>query len=751
MWLLKETEFNLKNAKAYEGLFTQGSGYLHVRGSLEEHLSDCPQNAAPLRRPANVTAESFPETKAKWGTYVPGIYGPHPFLNWELINLPWFLGIAIFADGEKLDMELSQVRDYSRELCLRTATLRRELTWQTKLGKVIKVSFERFASAARPHLFLQRVRFQALQETTVVVYSGIDANVLTNGHDHFRCVSFDRVGDNGVGCTVDTDGGDTVRIESRISADGVRWDWKESERKAELCAELCLSAEEQFVLEKRTAVTTSRDLCPTTCCEVLDSVAGLTYEELHREHAAVWEERWERSDVQIEGDDNSQLALRCSIYHLLRAHVPSDPRVAIDAKGYAGEAYFGRFFWDTEMYLLPFYLYTDPGCARTLVEFRIHTLPGAKENAASYGYGGAKYPWEADRDGHDSCPNWQYADHEIHVTADVVYAFAHFAAATGDRSFLSSAAAEAIVETARYWLQRVDWRKQDTYPSILGVMGPDEYSPITNNNSYTNRMVKFALNLGAEVGSYGGASEEECAEFRRVSQLLPILRREDGLVLQCEEFESLAEPRFEELWKDRSKTFAAQVSQERLYRSKCLKQADVLMMMMLFPEDFTPNEVRKAWDYYLPYTTHDSSLSAGVHAIVASSLGLKDEAWEFWKKASGLDLDVEHGGAAEGIHIANAGASWQVVVMGFAGMSTALNSDTLVLRPRLPESWKSLSFQIVWKGVPVRIEITRDHCSVTNCGQQGLDFAVWNNKSYASPGEKVTVSLNEPNSCEERQ
>ncbi len=745
-WLLTESAFNPKTAKAYEGLFTQGSGYLHVRGSLEEHLSDCPQNIDRLRKPTNVTAERFPETKSKWGTYVPGIYGPHPLLNWELINLPWFLGIALYVDGEKLDMELGCIRDYKRELCLRTATLTRGLTWCTKSGKTLKIFFKRFASAARPQLFIQRVRVIPLQDTTIVVHSGIDADVRTNGHNHFRSVDFSRTGNNSLCCTVLTDGNDTVWIETCLLADGaISWDWQRDDRRAELETKVEIQAGAEFVLEKRSAVCTTRDLTNVTCREILDAAFQHTYEELHAEHCAVWEERWNRSDVQIEGDDTSQLAMRCAIYHLLRAHVPNDPRVAIDAKGYAGEAYFGRFFWDTEMYLLPFYLYTDPERARTLVGFRIRTLPGAKETAASYGYGGAKYPWEADRDGHDSCPNWQYADHEIHVTADVVYGFAHYAAATGEESFLTTECAEAIVETARYWLQRIDWRKGEKHPSILGVMGPDEYSPITNNNSYTNRMVKFALSLAAQVGPHAGASSEECKQFLHVAELLPIPRREDGLVLQCEEFEKLAEPRFDELWIDRSLPFAAQVSQERLYRSKCLKQADVLMMMMLFPKDFTEWEIQAAWDYYLPYTTHDSSLSAGVHAIIACRLGLREQAWEFWKKTCGLDLDLRQGGAAEGIHIANAGASWQVAIFGFAGMASALESDILTLRPDLPDSWTQLSFPIVWKGHQVRIDITREQCSVTNCSDRLLKFAVWDERGFAKPGETVKIPLRNHN------
>ncbi|MEI6970933.1 MAG: glycosyl hydrolase family 65 protein, partial [bacterium] len=443
------------------------------------------------------------------------------------------------------------------------------------------------------------------------------------------------------------------------------------------------------------------------------------------------------ADVLIEGDDEAQLAMRASVYHLLRAHVPGDSRVAIDAKGYAGEAYWGRFFWDTEMYLLPFYLYTDPLRARTLVDFRVRALPGARDNAASYGYRGARYPWESDSDGRECCPNWQYRDHEIHVTADVAYAMAHYARAA-EPAYVRGPAAEAIVEAARYWLDRMDRRPGDSHPSILGVMGPNEYGPINSNNAYTNRLAAFALKLAAEVGQEGGATPKERCAFAEAAAGLPIPRAKDGvLVLENEEFATRADPRFNELWRNRNATYAAQVSQERIYRSKCLKQADVLMLMMLFPHEFTDAEVKAAWDYYLPFTTHDSSLSAGAHAIIALRLGLHEQAWEFWRMSADKDIDTEHGGAAEGIHIAGCGANWQIAVLGFAGMATALQSETFTLAPQLPARWKRLVFPVAWRGSRLRVDVAAGRCEVTNLGQEGLQVRVWGESRHLPGGQMI--------------
>jgi kojibiose phosphorylase len=731
-WTLREEGFDPATARAWEGLFSLGSGYLQTRGSLEEHLHDAPQNVDFLRLPANVTAERFPETTAKWGTYVPGLFGPHPTLNNEMVNLPWFLELAPFVGGEKLDLQQSRVTGCARELNLRTATLRRELTWHPAAGPAVEVCFERFVSAARPALSVQRLTLTPAAECTVRLRGGIDADVRTSGYDHLEAITLEAVDEDGVACSVRTNGGDACAMLCRLAAAGAAWRYVGGERRAAREAEVALSAGQPLVVEKRTAVATSRDPEPRSPAAVLAAAAELSGAELHAEHAAEWAARWERCDVVVDGDERTQIALRASLYHLLRAHVPDD-RVAIDAKGYAGDAYFGRYFWDTEMYLLPFFLYTDPARARTFCEFRRRTLDGARRNAARYGYPGARYAWESDHRGEECCPSWQYADHEVHVTADVVYGWEHYAAAA-EPAYLERAA-EAVVETARYWLARLDWRAGEDHPSLLGVMGPDEYTPLSSNSAYTNWLVARALELAARLGEAGGAGAEECAAFRRAAAGLPVPRDETGdLVLQCEEFPRLAEPDFAAQWPDRAGCYAEAVSQERLYRTKCLKQADVLLLMTLFPDAFSDAEVRAAWDYYLPYTTHDSSLSVGIHAIVALRLGLEEEAFELFQRGLYKDVDAAHGGAAEGIHIAGCGCNWLVVVFGFAGLTSALQSRTLRLRPRLPAGWRRLVVPLTWRGTPVRITLAPAECRVENLGTEAVEAAVDGAARTVAPG-----------------
>ncbi len=724
-WEIREKPFSVDTARAYEGIFTLGSGYLQIRGSLEEHLDGAPQNRPYDRKPATVTAEEFPDQPAKWGTYVPGLFGPHPLLNDEMINLPWFLDLAPFVGDEKLDMAASRVEGCERVLDMKGAVLGRTLIWKCRSGPQVSVRFERFVSLARPSLCLQRLTLESDGEAVATVRAGIDAEVLTSGFDHFESVEMIRESESGLCCRVRTNGGDDVSMISRlVSTDAAGWSFAKEARRGRLSAKIRLLPGRPCVVEKRTTVATSRDLKRAEPETVLDAAGSSTWDQLLAEHRDLWAARWERSDVVIEGDLPSQQAMRFALFHLLRSHVEHDSRVAIDAKGFSGDAYFGRFFWDTEIYLLPFFLYTDPERARTLVDFRVRTLDGARRNARLSGYGGARYPWESDSEGRECCACWQFADHEVHVTADAVYGLAHHVLATGGEP-PAGRAAEMIVETARYWLDRLDRRPGDGHPSLLGVMGPDEYTPIAHNNAFTNRLVAFNLDMAARWGGEGGATLEERKLFAETAAALPLCRSPDGkLVLQCEAFDSFTEPRFDELWKDRSVPLGVQVPQERLYRMKCIKQADVILLMMLFPHEFSDEEVRAAWEYYLPLTTHDSSLSTCVHAVVALRLGERGLARRFWEKSLAVDLDANGGAAGEGIHIAGCGGVWQVAVLGFAGMRTAVQSEVFSLDPKLPDEWTRLAFPVVWRGRRLYIEIDGETCLVIHRGGNDLDVEV---------------------------
>lgn len=732
-WCIKEENYSADTSKYYEGLFTQGNGYMHVRGSFEEGIADAPQDEEYLRMPANVTLEKARNPKSKWGTYIPGIVGAHPYLKTEIINLPYFLDFELSVPGEKMDMEHSRITNYCRWLNLKDGCIHRNFQWETKTGLHLKLEYIRFISMADRHIGVQQIQIQVLSGQGEVTFkSGINTGVRTNGFNHFKEVRPIVADASYIGIETMTNGENHVLMMSGLEmSEDMELIQKTEPDRVMFEAGKEVKAGDTLTIIKTTAICTDRDMedgsLEKRAGKYLDEAGREGAQQLYDRHVHEWAKKWKASDIKLIGDDRAQLALRASIYHLIRANNDKDDRVAICAKGYAGEAYFGRYFWDTEINMLPFFIHTNPQAAEKLLKFRYLTLDGARRNAKAYGYKGARYAWESAITGDEECPNWQYGDHEIHITADIIYAMFHYAKATNDFEFIRKYGIEMLVETARYWVGRVDWNKKGYY-ELLGVMGPDEYLPMTRNNAYTNRMVKFSLEktmeclealqksneeLYTEITHKLELSSDEIEKIREVKDKLKISYDENtDIILQSDDFEDYADIDFDELWKDRTKCFGAFISQEKNYRSKALKQADVLEMMMLYPNEFTQKQLSANYDYYEPITTHDSSLSAAVHGILAAWMGRMDEAEKFLEKVINIDMDVCKKGAEEGIHIANCGGLWQMIVYGFAGLKSAMWNDEMKLEPHLPTGWSKLEIPIQWHGKQYRITVTQDNYEI---------------------------------------
>ena len=358
-------------------------------------------------------------------------------------------------------------------------------------------------------------------------------------------------------------------------------------------------------------------------------------------------------------------------------------------------------------------------------------------------------------DGKEESAGWQYADHEIHITADVIYALWHYYCQTDDWEFMKQYGIEMLVETARYWVERVDVNPVNQSINLLGVMGPDEYLPFTKNNAYTNWMVKFSLAKTLQMLEHFESKNPkefcrkmaelnlkpfEIEQFRQVMVGLTIpIDHSRNLVMQSEDFGNYADIDFDQIWMDRSRPFGHFISQEKNYRSKALKQADVLMLMYLLPGDFTNEQMKRAYEYYEPLTTHDSSLSATIYAIVATWLGKRTEAETYFQKALKIDLDLGKKGCEEGIHIANAGGLWQSVIHGFAGIRNVIQSDILTINPRLPKNWQRIRFHLKWKGKVVGIEISKEHIVIINQSQEPIKVIVKDRLILVKASETKTV------------
>ncbi|MDR2566786.1 MAG: hypothetical protein LBC97_12195 [Bifidobacteriaceae bacterium] len=679
-------EWGSATNKAWEGLLAQGNGYLHVRGSFEEGLASDLQNVRYERRQESVTVETQAHPVSRQGVYVPIILGYHPVLRQVVLNLPWFLGVRVAADGEVFDMGTSSVSKFERQLDWRVGLLSRKVTWETMSGCVIDLVWERFASKANRHLFVQRVRAEIRSGSPVLAWeTGIDADVVTNGHYHFTAEELDADGTL-LSCNVATDLGDRVALVSRVVFDTPTTACPSAGVTGK-SATLTWSDEagpgQVFGFTKVTAVATSRDAqfdlgaggsCVDRAVRELGRACEAGWSRLLAKSGERWMEAWaaDRADGAVAVDVPH---LRWATYHMLRCTPAFPGATQICPKGFAGEAYYGRYFWDTEIYLLPFYIATDPAAARGLLEYRYRTLDGARANAAVYHCGGAKYAWQSGLDGTEQCALWEYADLELHITADIAYAIVRYVESTADLDFMWTCGLEILIETARYWVDRADWDNLGA-AHLINIMGPDEYSPMTRDNAFTNRMVRFNLEQAVAWAYRLMAADEtawamleaklevgldELGEFERLAGALPIPYDERlELTLQAADFEEYAEIDIDGLWRDRTRAFGWHVTQEKLYRSRCLKQADVILLMSLFPDEFTDRQVRAAYTYYKPYCVHDSSLSPAAHVMVARRLGLDEDVRSLVADMLAVDFDPDRGGAAEGMHIANCACIWQL-------------------------------------------------------------------------------------------
>jgi len=533
-----------------------------------------------------------------------------------------------------------------------------------------------------------------------------------------------------------------------------------------------ISASSSFVLKEGKEVTVKKvsaviadayfdaDKLVSEACEIINRNIDTDTDELYKRHVEGWSKLWDVSDVVIDANDddgyNSQLAIREAIYHMLRTRAEDDDRAQAGPKCTTTEVYFGGCFWDMEIFMLPFYLYTNPKAARTTPMYRYLNLPSARKIAKDFGYIGAKYPWTSAINGTETCPDWEYADTQIHITADVALGVWHYYIASGDSELLYDYGAEVIIETARYWTGRVDKVPGKEGYQIYGVMGPDEYKMCTNNNAYTNHFAKFNLNIAAKTieilkeeapDKYEklcekiSLKESEKDLFREIAAGIPIgIDDEKQIIWECDNYDTIFAPiDIDALWTDRSQHFGALVSQERRFRSKCLKQSDVIAMLTVFPESYSQEQKEASFDYYGPITTHDSSSSMCSHVVVAANIGRAETAYEFWKRS----IDIDFGQLArssEGLHAVNVAGMWLEIVYGFAGFVNALNTDVLTFNPCLPKAFKTISFKIVWKQNRLDVGITHNKLEIENKSGNDVSFRVKGNDYCVKAGDKTVVS-----------
>jgi trehalose/maltose hydrolase-like predicted phosphorylase len=462
----------------------------------------------------------------------------------------------------------------------------------------------------------------------------------------------------------------------------------------------------------------------------LEAARERGWRKVVEEHEAAWSERWQRSDIEIGGDAAAEQALHFAVYHLNSAANPADERVSIGARGLTGEDYRGHVFWDTEIYLLPFYTLTWPEAARALLMYRFWTIDGARAKAATMGWHGAMYPWESADTGAETTPDrivtrdGRIVDvlcgkQEQHITADVAYAVWQYWEATRDEEFLLDAGAEILLETGRFWSSRAQ-PEADGYRHIRGVIGPDEYHETIDDNAFTNVMARWNIRRALDVAAllrehwpdrWAGLSsrlglvDAELAQWRAVAETIATgWNPQTGLFEQFAGYFGLEEIDLA-AYAGRSVPMDVVLGRERMQGSQVIKQADVVALLGLLPEEFPGDSAAANFRYYEPRCSHGSSLSGPMHGLVAARLGYSDQALRYFQQGVAIDLADTHTAIAGGLHMAALGGTWMTAIFGFAGL--CLQSEGIAFDPKLPASWQSLGFEIEWRGRRLKITIDR--------------------------------------------
>ncbi len=447
-------------------------------------------------------------------------------------------------------------------------------------------------------------------------------------------------------------------------------------------------------------------------------------------HEAVWAERWQRSDVQVDGDTDAQRALRFAIYHLNSAANPADERVSIGARALTGDVYHGHVFWDTEIYLLPFYSLTWPEAARTLLMYRFHTLDAARAKAAGMGWRGALYAWESADTGAEMTPDHVIdpshrvvevlcGKQEQHISADVAYAVWQYWQATADEGFLLSAGAEILLETGRFWASRAQ-QEADGCCHIRGVIGPDEYHEHIDDNAYTNVMARWNIRRALDVAALLrqrwpaqwtalagrlGMQDAELNQWQIVADTMATgLDPKSGIFEQFGGYFGLEDIDLND-YAGRTMPMDVVLGRERIQKSRVVKQADVVALLGLLPETFAGKTGAANFRYYEPRCSHGSSLSPAMHGLVAARLGDTEMALRFFRQTAAFDLADTRAATDGGIHIAALGGLWMVAVFGFAGLS--LHDDSIGIDPHLPTEWRGLTCRVQWRRRSLKIHIPR--------------------------------------------
>lgn len=638
-----------------ESVFFIGNGRMGVRGYLPFEPA-----LRPVRR----------------GMFVAGIFGEIKPGITDFVNLPTPVWEQVLIDGEQAAL----CSDIRITLDLKRATFLAACTLQAN-EKRLDVEYARFFSSENTALLFQQTTFVPQADMTISLASGVlKASVNCpvpddQTQDNTERIQLARAVENETladGFTIRfaiRGSGQWLTQTVRFSADGwTRGQTRFDENSVTTEYKADAKAGERIRFDKLACILTSRDVDP----RIEKASAEVRFDDALARHEAWWRHKWEICDLpSFAPEEETQTALRYNIYQLIANCSAQDPTVGVGARGLTHTRYKGCYFWDTDLFMLPFYLETDRTAAYCLCEYRVGALPAAKAHARKMNTRGARYPWMAALDGTEQCETWDIGCSELHVTADVAYALASYCAATGDEAFYLDHAAEVLIETARFWRSRYTFDPESGRCDLLFCKGPDEYCGVVNNNLFTNAMARYNLELACAAAKalaslrparYDalGLTVSERDDWQRLHDCIRLPRDPNTGRLTTDDNFHLLEPVDVSALKPDLGAAYHHVCFDRLQRYKVVKQADVLLAMTRLPDRFTDAEKREAWADFEPICLHDSTLSFASHALFAAMNGLNEPAKAYFEKALFLDLrDLMGNTGKEGLHLACMGETWQ--------------------------------------------------------------------------------------------
>lgn len=714
-WKLIKKDFDAEKIAENGNRFLIGNGYMGVRGTLDEF-----------------------EKEQLVAVNLAGIYDRVGDAWREPLNAPNGFFAYLQVDGKELRLPEADAKEHTTELDYRHGVFKRHTCWSTARGDVTFES-ERFVSMDDVHLGIVRYKIKADFHADINFVTGIDADVWDINGPHYDEIMM---------CDEDILTADAVtheKAEHVFAVTGMKADFPCERKSIKFYRKILKSfnfvtdINKEYVVEKVFAIYTTKDKEFGTQCakDKAESALVSGYDELFKAHERKWDDIWSNSEVLIEGDDNAMETLNYSCYHLNSIAPRHTDSLSIAARGLSGQTYKGAVFWDTEMFMLDFFLMTDPQVARNLVRYRIDTLRGAKEKALSYGYSGAFYAWESQEGGFDACSDYNvtdvftkrpmrtfFRDKQVHISAAVVYGIARYMELTGDDSVLSEGGAETIIECAKFYYSLLLKKVSGTYYEIHDVIGPDEYHERVNNNGYTNRMAKYtfeqAVKVIESVAELPDKTKQQLeskydldkikADFKDAYEKLYIPKPDKhGVIEQFDGYFKLEDASVKQV---RSRLLDPKEYWGGAYgiatHTQVIKQADVVTWLAMFPNDVKEDELLKNWQYYEPRTEHGSSLSACMYSLLACRCGIKEKAYPLFMKSASADIK---GGGKEwaglvyigGTHPAAQGGAYMVALKGFAGIS--FENHQIKVNPNLPEGWKKMKFNICYEGKKYKVTI----------------------------------------------